>query len=236
MTEWVVVIPVKGTDAAKSRLDLDQPVRGNLAFAFALDTVRASLAAPSVAEVVVVAGSAEVDEPLRQAGAQVIRETTAAGVGAGRSAAGLNAAIEQGIAEAVLRHPSAGVAVLLGDLPALTGSELEAALGQAAGHARAMVADAAGVGTVLVTARAGERHSVRFGGRSREAHLAAGYTGLEVDGSFGLRHDVDTMDDLSAVSGLALGDATRAVLRRPPHQRSATTSSGSNLSDLPVDA
>ena len=54
-TEWVVVIPVKRLDRAKTRLSTrPAPQRGALALAFALDTVRAALACPRVAAVLVV--------------------------------------------------------------------------------------------------------------------------------------------------------------------------------------
>jgi 2-phospho-L-lactate guanylyltransferase len=202
-TEWVIVVPVKGTSAAKSRLALAD--RGELAEAFAIDTVAAASSARGVLLVVAVSGSDSLDDELRRAGAHVLREATPSG---------LNAAIAQGILYAREAHPGAGVAVLLGDLPALAGSELAASLRLAAHVPRGFVPDAAGIGTVLVTAAPGATHDVQFGGASRAAHLKRGYVELDVPVDSGLRRDVDTADDLVAVAGRSLGPATAALLQR----------------------
>lgn len=200
---WVVVIPVKGTSESKTRLGEAEPDRESLASAFARDTVASALSAERVAEVIVVTASDAVLTMAESLGAHPLRES-------GR--AGLNPSIEQGIAEAQSRHHLAPVAILLGDLPALHGDELDNALRLAARHPRAMVPDAAGVGTVLTSALPGHPHDPRFGAGSRVAHRAAGYLELDIDRSSGLRQDVDTRDDLAAIESRELGAATRAVL------------------------
>jgi 2-phospho-L-lactate guanylyltransferase len=202
MGNWVVVIPVKGTELAKSRLDVSHQARAELAQAFALDTVTAALAAEQVESVLVVTGSGAVAEAVTALGASVVHE----------SGAGLNPSIAQGIREAAGRYAGFPLAVLLGDLPALQPGELDAALTAAGDHALSMVADAAGVGTVLVCAREAAAHIVRFGGSSRTAHREAGYVELEVDVLSGLRRDIDTVDDLESARALPLGDHTRRVL------------------------
>ncbi|MCU1514583.1 MAG: hypothetical protein JWO10_1673 [Microbacteriaceae bacterium] len=178
MTDWTIVVPFKGTAAAKSRVS--EPGRAELAIAMALDTVEAALV---VAPVVVVTSEAAAPG-FEQLGATVVID----------SAHGLNAAISLGIAG--VHGP---VAVLLGDVPALGSAELAAALAGAAGHPLAMVADADGVGTVLLTALDPAAISPAFGPGSRSAHVALGHVELEVPAGSGLRRDVDTREQLLAL-------------------------------------
>ena len=200
-TEWVVVIPVKGTDDAKSRFG-DFPRRGELALAIALDTVSAALATPSVIGVIVVTSTAAA-AGFDDLEALVVVEEAPSGLGD---------AIDSGIAVAAeLGAPGRGVAVLLGDLPALAPAELDLALSAAAAHPLAMVADAAGAGTTLVTAADGRVHAAAFGPGSREAHRAAGYAELDVPVRSGLRTDVDTLEELRAVAP-RVGTRTAALL------------------------
>lgn len=194
---WSVVIPVKGTADAKSRLNASP----ELATAIALDTVSAALA---VAPVIVVTSPA-VAPLFSMLGAEVIRDL-------GR---GLNPAIAQGVAAAGDRQ----VAVLLGDLPGLAGTELGAALDQAASHPRAMVPDSDGVGTVLLTAQLGAKHAPAFGGQSRKAHLAAGYVELFLPSWSGLRRDVDTAEQLNELAAARrLGGRTADAVSGNPRR------------------
>jgi 2-phospho-L-lactate guanylyltransferase len=207
---WTVVIPVKGTALAKSRLGIAEPDRGDLAMAFAVDTVSAALAAERVGTVIVVTASDVVDRRMHNLGAVTVRETIPNG---------LNPAIELGLETARSISVNAPVAVLLGDLPALDPAELDAALDRALDHPMAMVADAEGVGTVMVTALRVIHHHIRFGHGSRAAHLAEGYVELDVDAVSGLRRDVDTLADLDDArhatrDATRLGAATRLVLER----------------------
>ena len=71
---WVVIVPVKGTARAKSRLGA-HPERSQLAEAFALDTVTALLAAPAVSRVFVVTADDEIAERMSALGADIIRES-----------------------------------------------------------------------------------------------------------------------------------------------------------------
>ena len=212
MTRWTVVVPVKGTADAKSRLDASEA----LATAIALDTV---VAAVSVARVIVVTsagtgseleagsgpGSAPPSGPVFvDAGAEVVVDP----------GGGLNAAIRAGLeaAGADGAELSSGVAVLLGDLPALLPSELLAALTEAQRHPLAFVSDADGEGTVLITATGGAAHTPSFGAGSRAVHLAAGYVELDVAAESGLRRDVDTPDHLGALAE-RVGAHTKAALQ-----------------------
>lgn len=182
-SRWTIIIPVKGTDAAKSRLGATR----ELARAIAQDTVEAALA---VAPVVVVTAAS----PSDFAGATVIADP----------GAGLGAAIELGLANA-----SGNVAVLLGDLPALEPHELADALAVAETHGRSFVPDADGTGTTLLASTTD--HAPAFGGGSAARHRAAGYVEIELDADSGLRRDVDTREQLEALRD-RLGIRTRAHL------------------------
>ena len=205
-SEWVVVVPVKRLDRAKTRLSTrPAPERRALALAFALDTVRAALACPGVVAVVVVTDDDEVRAAVSALGASWVPD---------EPDAGLNAALTHG-ADVVRREsPRAAVAVLAADLPALRPDELARALQSASAVPRGFVADAAGTGTTLLTARDGVDLDARFGPRSRAAHAASGAVALEPGPVPGLRRDVDTEVDLWDAGRLGLGVATGPLLER----------------------
>ena len=202
---WTVVIPVKGTAMAKSRLGGEPEARAAVALAMALDTVTAAIAAEAVAEVIVVT-SAVVEPVFGALGATVVADL-------GTS---LSAAIVAGLAMAATATTGArNIAVLLGDLPALAPQELDAALAVASRHPLSMVADSATTGTTLIAASFGNSHAPAFGPGSAAAHGARGYVLLDVTVSSGLRTDVDTALDLAALASNApdsLGSHTRAAL------------------------
>lgn len=206
---WDVVIPVKGTDAAKSRLAGESVQRRATAMAIAIDTVNAVKAAANVHKVVVVT-SPEAAPSFERLQVGVVVESGE------RAEDGLNAAVALGLrslAEESKDSPSRqGVAVLLGDLPALQPSELVDALRFASRYPRAMVPDADGVGTVLLAAAPGFVHFPAFGTNSRHAHLAAGYVEVAMPASSGLRRDVDTLEQLAACS--SLGTETKAIVEK----------------------
>ncbi|WP_307040586.1 2-phospho-L-lactate guanylyltransferase [Agromyces ramosus] len=197
---WSVVIPVKGPAEAKTRLAASVPptTRVELARAFALDTIAAALAARRVSRVIVVG-----DDASLAGGADYLAEP--------QERQGLPAAIRHGIDHARSTEP-VPVAVLLGDLPALTPDELDAALDAAVGHPLAFVRDADGTGTTLATAMAGIRFEPRFGLDSAALHAAAGY--VELEASAGLIHDVDTVDGLAEALALGVGRHTHEVVER----------------------
>ena len=189
---WTVVVPVKGTSSAKSRLGAVP----ELATAIALDSVEAALGA---ADVLVVTS------------ATLAAEFFALGAGVALDAGGgLLAACAQGI-EAAGAGP---VAVMLGDIPALRPAELARALELAVGHPRAFVADADDDGTVLITALDPTGHVPAFGPHSRANHRAAGYVELDLPSDSGLRRDVDTAEQLRAIPVTSLGPRTAAALER----------------------
>ncbi|TDB72457.1 2-phospho-L-lactate guanylyltransferase [Micromonospora sp. KC721] len=198
---WTLVVPVKRLTAAKSRLRGALPVvpHEELALALAADTVRAAVACPAVAEVLVVTADAAVAAAAGAVGARAVPD---------RPEAGLNAAFRHGARLAGRRW----VAGLTADLPALRPAELAAALRAAAtGPAvRRFVPDAPGTGTVLLAAPPGVPLDPRFGVGSAAAHRASGALPLTGDWP-SLRRDVDTAADLAAAARLGLGPRSAAL-------------------------
>lgn len=191
---------MKPAAAGKSRLRLPPAHRQEITRAIALDTIEAAADCDRVRCVLVVTA----DEPLTATvasydGVDVVRD----------SANGLSAAIGLGLAAA---GTGLSRAVLLGDLPALKPAELSAALGRAAGHDLAFVADADGTGTVLATARAGVPFRPLFGPDSAAAHRQAGFDELVFPAAWGLRRDLDTAAHLPALRLAGLGRHTDKLL------------------------
>jgi 2-phospho-L-lactate guanylyltransferase len=203
---WSVVIPVKVLAQAKSRLaGLPDKQRKELVLAMAADTVAAVVACRLVGPVIVVSDDPVVRSELATLGALVIGDSPAGG---------LNQALIAGAEHAATRWPGLGRAALIADLPALSASDLEAALTAAASVTQGFVVDAAGSGTTLYTARPGAAFSPRFGPRSRERHRQAGVIELDPPGIDGLRTDVDTLDDLHLAAAIGLGRRSAAKLAR----------------------
>lgn len=200
---WAVVVPVKGGSLAKSRLDPPTGTRAALADAFARDTVAALLAAEAVSTVLVVTADPDVAGWVPATGAHVVADP----------GGGLDAAVAAGVATAAGRGGHPRVAVVLGDHPALRPQEVDAALAVAALHDLAVVADADGSGTALLTGRTGAPLPTAFGPGSAAAHVALGHVLLDVAAD-GLRVDVDDAASLAAATALGLGPATRATLDR----------------------
>lgn len=197
---WGLVVPVKRLTLAKTRLQvLGEPLRQELALAFAADVVLAALACPVVARVVVVTDDTRVRQVLGALGAEVVADSPDAGH---------NAALDHA---AALLPPTLGAAALSADLPSLTAGDIDAALAQVL-TGRGFVTDADGSGTTLLAAAPGVALRPSFGARSREEHLASGAAELEAHAR--LRLDVDTPEDLAAALGLGVGESTAAVLRR----------------------
>ena len=221
---WSFVVPVKLTAQAKTRLagDLSPQERAELARAMVVDTVAAARAAQAVHQVVVVTDDHDVVADLR--GVPSVGWAPLVVVPEPVPAAGLNAAVRAGVgaARGDVRAPgrqTAGattgpVAVLLGDLPALRPEDLDQALVAASAFPRAVVVDAEGTGTTLLTASARVLLEPAFGPGSADEHLRRGHVRLDVPDLSGLRQDVDRLDDLAAVARLGAGRATAQVLAR----------------------
>ncbi|MGW6457834.1 2-phospho-L-lactate guanylyltransferase [Streptomyces sp. NPDC055078] len=202
---WSLVIPLKPLVLAKSRLaaTADGILRPRLALAFAQDTVAGALACAAVRDVAVVTDDPLAGAELAALGARIVPDTPAAG---------LNPALAHG-ARAVRRlRPGAAVAALNADLPALRPLELARVLAFAAGFPRAFLADAAGIGTTLLSAAPGVELRPGFGGPSRRRHSASGALEIPLGTVASVRQDVDTGDDLAAALALGVGPHTAARL------------------------
>jgi len=125
----------------------------------------------------------------------------------------LNGTLVQAGLEAARRWPSAGVAALCADLPALRSDDLEAALGNVPQMGAAFVADVAGTGTTMYAARSVTDFAPSFGSGSAGAHRAAGAVALEGDWP-SLRQDVDEVGDLGRALVLGVGEHTRSASGR----------------------
>ena len=197
--QWSLLVPVKRLDLAKTRLAVSERMRADLALAMAGDTVAAALRSDLVGEVVVITSDARAGQALSALGARVVAD---------RPDIGLNPALVHGASVAARPH----LAALSSDLPALRTGDLEAALGLAAGHDSALVADASGSGTTLLAAYSLASFTPRFGVDSRAAHIAGGAVDLSEQVAPSVRHDVDTVDALDVAVRLGVGPETARVL------------------------
>ncbi|WP_239453137.1 MULTISPECIES: 2-phospho-L-lactate guanylyltransferase [Microbacterium] len=204
---WIVVVPVKRAARGKSRLDVPGADRAALAHAIALDTIEAAARCELVLQVVVVS-----DDPALAREAAMIPALRFVPEGEPR---GLDAAVATGVAalDPQGRMPRAA---LLGDLPSLRPGDLADALRAAASVDRAVVADAEGTGSTLVTAAPGVEWRSSFGDGSFARHVALGCEALAVTDASTLRRDVDTADQLEAARALGLGPRTAALLASLP--------------------
>jgi len=213
-TGWQVIVPVKRTVQGKSRLaSFAGALRSDLAYAIALDTISAAIAAPGVARLVVVTDDERVHDEAARLGAHVLAD----------AGAGLNAALRHGADAAAALEPNAPLAALQGDLPALRAADLSEALDLARRHDRAFVADAEATGTTLLTASSRSVFDPAFGNGSSRAHRQRGFVELDPcdaaragggDGWRSLRRDVDTDASLREAAVIGLGERTRLVFDR----------------------
>jgi len=198
---WRLVVPVKGQLAAKSRLHPPAGVaRTDLAHAFALDTITAALACMPPAHLVVVTSDRLTATFVRNQGGIVIAD----------EGDGLNPAVRQGIGYVKRVMGLGSLAVLLGDIPTLRPQDLIDALSACAAHPRALVPDASGEGTVLLSALAPADLHPRFGPDSARKH-ARDCVRLDLDLP-ALRTDVDDDQALRRAVAIGVGRHTAAVL------------------------
>lgn len=202
-TRFCVLVPVKPTAVAKSRLaPLGDQARQALVAAFAVDTVTAALASPLVGAVLVVTDDHVLAGTLSRLGAHVVPDGVTDD---------LNGSLLQAAAEARRRWPDLAPAAVCADLPALRTDDLTLALQSASEHPVSFVSDVNGDGTTMVAALALEDFAPRFGHGSRDAHVSDGaHEVVEIDVPT-LRRDVDTPDDLRDAVRLGVGERTSDV-------------------------
>lgn len=199
-TGWTIIVPVKPAAIGKTRLTGVYD-REALARALALDTIAAAAATPRVSRVVVVTDDTEITH--------LVAQWPAVDVLTEGDVRGLDAAIARGAETSGRGAPRAA---LLGDVPALTPHDLDAAL-ELAGHVeRGLVPDAEGTGSTLVTARPGAVWVSAFGADSAARHRLLGCADLAVPRDSTLRRDVDTAVQLAEAVALGVGPRTAAVL------------------------
>jgi len=222
---WALVVPVKATHRAKTRV-ITEPEglidNAAIAAAFAYDTVAAALRSTPVRAVYVVTEDEQVAAGMRDLGAAVVGEQSALPVES-PGFARLNEAIRTG--ELAARAAGAmHVAALTADLPALRPADLSAVLAAATRHARSYLADSTGIGTALLAAGPGAELDPQFGYDSAAAHAASGAVAIDVPAT-SVRTDVDTVDELTSASELGLGPRT-AVLFSAYRERVSGGSAG----------
>ncbi|MBI4317920.1 MAG: 2-phospho-L-lactate guanylyltransferase [Chloroflexi bacterium] len=190
MTRVTVLIPMKGLNAAKSRLSpvLNPEQRARLAEEMLLNVLRSAGQCPSIERRVVVSGDQEVLSLALKQGAEVLHE----------SGGGLNAALS----EATVWLGGAAVdAVLIlpGDLPLLRASDAESLVELAKGAKAMVVAPSRdGSGTNALLLKPPGVIPYMFGPRSFRKHLAAARAAgvpARVYRSEGVTFDVDTPGD-----------------------------------------
>ncbi|MGA8208953.1 MAG: 2-phospho-L-lactate guanylyltransferase [Nocardioidaceae bacterium] len=204
---YAVLVPVKPTSVAKSRLALlGDEARRDLAVAFAVDTVAAVLGCDLVARVLVVTDDHVLAATMVELGAEVVPDGTS----------DLNGTLVQAAAVMHRRDPELRIAAVCADLPALRPHEVGTALRSAAGDRMCFVPDAAGEGTTMVTAPGLSSFRPVFGPGSRSAHLAVGAVEIDPADMPGLRRDVDDPKDLEQAMTLGLGPRTAVVVATLP--------------------
>lgn len=199
---WWVIVPMKDTRLAKSRLEDRRGERRKLAVSMARDTLGAALNACRVDGVLVVCQCPEDVESFSLPGVRV----------AVRAGLGLNEAVLAGVEALAADGITSNVAVLPGDLPYLRAGELDAALARAATVEVSCVADRSGRGTTLLASRSARSLNPAYGADSWRAHRTGGAVDLGAPAWSGLRRDVDLPGDL--IAGPALGSRTRDVLEQ----------------------
>lgn len=220
------MVPLKPLAVAKSRLATAVgAARPGLALAFAQDTVAGALACTAVADVVVVTDDAAAGAELARLGARIVADAPGAG---------LNAALAHGARVVRAGRPGAAVAAMNADLPALRPPELLRVLDTAAAFPRAFLADAAGIGTTLLSAAPAVELAPSFGGPSRARHSASGAVEIALEGVDSVRRDVDTAADLRTALALGVGLHTARYssgMQATAYTYDSDTRSGSVLLD-----
>jgi len=190
MTRTSLLIPASALQVAKSRVALPAPMRRDLAQSLLTHTLTESLSARRVGMVLVITADPVLAEVATALGASVEIE---------RPPYGLNRAVLTGRRRLAKDEPRCDIAVLVSDLPLLDRDELDAAVGEFhAGWRPLVVADRSGRGTTFLMHSRGCMPPTRFGPGSSLAHAQLGYRRARGEVP-GLRHDLDTLDDLRTV-------------------------------------
>lgn len=201
-------MPVRDFRSAKSRLGDARVPPDRLARAFLEDVLDALRQAQGITDIIVATHDPAVEDVVAKIGAMTIDD---------QSHPGINAAAAHA---ATFRAPGTGIAVLVSDLPCLTGEAVDIALGVAEPHATSFVPDLEGSGTSMWMSPLGAGLPSHFGVQSRAAHSAAGALDLVIahpemtDSLLPARLDVDTEAALDRAVAHGVGPRTAAALAR----------------------
>lgn len=191
MIAWTALVPVKGWERAKTRLDLPAAQRRALARAFALDLLDLLEATSEIAETIVITDEDELLCQARPAGVSFLADPAVQEVDT------LNAAIGAGRYWAQDHHPTDRLLVIPTDLPCLTPHDLSHALEVLGQHRRAFVPDRSETGTSLLTAATPAQLVWQYGDGSAQRHRQLGLTPVTTV-SDTVRLDVDTIGALQS--------------------------------------
>ena len=212
----IAILPIKSFDAAKQRLLglLGGESRETLAEAMFSDVLATLRTVPGIEEVAVVTANRVADDAATGHGVSVIHDAEESGQSAA-AGLGIQRALEAGH-ERVLLVP--------GDTPLLDGDELTGMLdrAEAGGTSATIVPDRHGEGTNALLLSPPTAIEPSFGPGSLARHLAAARAAgvsHRVEELAGLMLDIDTPDDLAALSATLDGldgraPRTRAALAR----------------------
>jgi len=211
---WPILVPVKALPHAKTRLitALSPAGRRALVLGMASDVLVACADAPGVSLVRVITSDPDVSTLAEDLGLETVPDPRTTGTRDPLSAA----------VDAVVRGTAGPVGVVTADLPELRASLLGRLLGAATAHPHSTVPDHRGSGTTMAfwsgAATGPDRDSVRvsrFGpGSAARFRVDGGAVDLaDLDPGGAGRRDVDTPEDLAALTGRTVGAATAAALR-----------------------
>lgn len=208
--DWTIVVPVKALGRAKSRLAavVSASLRRALVLAMATDVLSACTAASGVSRVLVVTSDPEVAALANRMGLETVSDPS---VPTDPDVDPLNSALTAG-----LDGVHGPVGVVAADLPELRPDALERVLSHASRHDHSTVPDHRGAGTTMAFwTGPSDSRIPRFGSGSAARYQTEGgavpLTAADPSGAVG--RDVDTPEDLAALSARPVGPATGATLR-----------------------
>ena len=177
---WTAVVPLKRTDAVKSRLGDVLPIgaRSDLVESMARHVLDVLRSVPQVEHIVLLTSH----RPLWWDG---------------EWADDRNASLNEALLTWRSAHGAGPILIIHGDLPYLAHDDVVALIESAAATGAAMATDTHGSGTNALALADARPFSFRFGPNSRSAHTASGQ--LACIDRPGLARDIDTPDDLSAL-------------------------------------
>lgn len=185
-----LVLPIKNTAWAKSRIDVPGATRQQVAMALARHSLEVATQCLPAEQIFVVTSDRTVRELADELGVRVVADPDR----------GLNQAIECGMKEARRQRPRSGVLVLVSDLPEIETETLSTFLPllDPAAKIGQFVADHSGVGTSAVFCPPGVKVRMVFGPDSAARFEALGCRRVH-NAPLELRTDLDTLDDLKAL-------------------------------------